>query len=338
MGLRMGAIPISRQRKGVWLLMVTNRLPVLETQHLVGDRSFLPVPTSGTPALALEHCPSTPGMKIPPLARQRCCSTSVPMEIRRMERSRYSKISSATITLPLVMKRSLIMTRAETATRTTTRQLVPLPSSTTLMAAETPQWVRTHSRVMTPAETAARTTTRRSVRLPSSTTLMAAETPQWVRTHSFTTKRPASPPLVLMRYLTTLRAQTIRQWVRGRSSSTIPAQITPPSALTRSSIMTPPIAAMRSKTRPSAHLSSLRTIEAIATPPWVPARSGIMTRPITTLGTATRQLALRHSWLTLMGVQTTPSAMHHSLTILQGVSTKPLVLARSKLTITAVTT
>src|SRR6266480_3882541 len=87
------------------LLMAPLRLPVLQTQQLVGKRSILAVPPTSTPVLALEQGPSSPGISIPPLARERSCSTSLAREIRPMERSRLNRISPALITPPLALRR-----------------------------------------------------------------------------------------------------------------------------------------------------------------------------------------------------------------------------------------
>src|SRR5437867_12886376 len=131
------------------LLMAPLRLPVLQTQELVGKRSILAVAPPSTPVLALEQEPSSPGISIPPLARERSCSTSLAQGIRPMERSRLNRISPAMITLPLVPAPCSIMTSPETALQSATRQLALRRWRVTLMALQTPPLVLLRSYTVT---------------------------------------------------------------------------------------------------------------------------------------------------------------------------------------------
>src|SRR6266496_1558901 len=93
------------------LLMAPLRLPVLQTQELVGKRSILAVPPTSTPVLALEQGPSSPGISIPPLARERSCSTSLALVIRptatpQLALRRWRVTLMALQTPPLVLLRS----------------------------------------------------------------------------------------------------------------------------------------------------------------------------------------------------------------------------------------
>ena len=84
------------------------------------------------------------------------------------------------MTLPLVLPRSSIMTRADLALASTTRQLAFMRSSVTLIPLITPLWGPSRSWVMTPRPPPLPTTTRQLARGRSEITLMRVQTPPWV--------------------------------------------------------------------------------------------------------------------------------------------------------------
>src|SRR5205814_7939930 len=91
-----------------------------QIQALVGSRFFQPVTPTLTPLLALERWCSTRGTPTPLLALQRCYSIQPPPTTR-----------------PSVRVRCLIMTRAATAPRSSTRRLAVRRSKLTLTAPRT---------------------------------------------------------------------------------------------------------------------------------------------------------------------------------------------------------
>src|SRR5205823_11974269 len=101
---RTGVILISRQRKDATRLVLLP--PALETQGLVGVRSFWIPPAASTPVLAVERWLSTTEIPIPQLARQRSYSTPAAHKTPRLEPTRWSLTTLVAPILPLVTFRS----------------------------------------------------------------------------------------------------------------------------------------------------------------------------------------------------------------------------------------
>src|SRR6266496_1306150 len=139
--------PPSVFRRSLITSMRRPTLPSVLPRCSLMTRAEPAMPTT-TPPLVMTRCSSMTAARTAsqtltmPSDPSRCFQTSTASATTLLANPRFSLMLSAPKTPPLVMSRSRLMTSPDSALPTSTRQLVVLRSSITLMAFRTQSWVQ----------------------------------------------------------------------------------------------------------------------------------------------------------------------------------------------------